>query len=462
MHLLFETPVGYALFRVDEGRFKKAKSWKDLPQTPEKISKLVQLEAFKHFKDARESLQASVKMVHGKLSSGLSKFIASNIVSEDLHQTLLVGEKKIAAEITKQLGIKCDSSEMVTELQRVVRFAVEDLLENFFQPKEARNMSLGLAHGLGRFRIKFSAEKVDTMVIQAISLHEDLDKEINNYMMRLREWYGYHFPELARAVADNITYTRLVKAIGHRRNAATAELTELVDEDVVREIIAAAEISIGTEISEVDEGFIAALADQIIELDAYRAQLEEYLKNRMAAVAPNLSALVGEVIAAKLIAKAGSLVNLAKMSGSTIQIIGAEKALFKAMRARKNTPKYGIIYQTKLVSGANGRAKARIARALAAKAALCVRFDALAEEESTVIGEESSEYLEKRLRYLETTEGQDARVNTHSSFPRQSAHETPRGGYNARGDFTRPAAQLAKRPALPTPQFAANKKSKPN
>lgn len=121
-------------------------------------------------------------------------------------------------------------------------------------------------------------------------------------------------------------------------------------------------------------------------------------------VAPNLSAVVGEMIAAKLISKAGSLLNLAKCSASTIQIMGAEKALFKAMKTKKKTPKYGIIYQTKLVSNAGGRAKGKISRALAAKSALCVRFDALAEEEDNSLGLQSKEYLEKRLAYLEKEE----------------------------------------------------------
>lgn len=100
----------------------------------------------------------------------------------------------------------------------------------------------------------------------------------------------------------------------------------------------------GAEITEHELEFITGLADQLFELFEYRASLEEYLINRMLVVAPNLSAVVGELIAAKLIAKAGSLIGLAKQSASTIQIMGAEKALFKALRAKKKTPKYGIIY----------------------------------------------------------------------------------------------------------------------
>lgn len=121
----------------------------------------------------------------------------------------------------------------------------------------------------------------------------------------------------------------------------------------------------------------------------------------MNTVAPNLSAVVGEVIAAKLIAKAGSLINLAKCSASTIQIMGAEKALFKAMKTKGKTPKYGIIYQTKIVANANGRAKGKMSRALAAKSALCIRYDALTEGEVCNIGPESRGYLEKRAVYLD-------------------------------------------------------------
>lgn len=223
-------------------------------------------------------------------------------------------------------------------------------------------------------------------------------------MMRLREWYGYHFPELAHFAAENIAYTKVARAIGNRSKAINVDLDEIVGEDIAKEIKIASETSMGTEISETDELFIMGLADQVLELDSYRCNLEEYLKNRMQSVAPNLALLVGDVIAAKLIAKAGSLVNLAKCSASTIQIMGAEKALFKAMKTKKQTPKYGIIYQTKMLSNINGRTKGKIARALAAKAALCVRFDALAEEEENDIGKEASEYLEKRTKSLEETE----------------------------------------------------------
>ena len=352
--------------------------------------------------------------------------------------------KKIASEITKKLEIPCESNDKTIELTRCLRTFMSDLLGDRLT-KEYKNMSLGLAHGLGRFQIKFSADKVDTMVIQAISLHEDLDKEINNYMMRLREWYGYHFPEMTAHIQDPLVYVKVVQLIGNRANATAVELTELVGEEAEQKIKQASEVSMGTEISDQDEEFIRKLSEQIIELDAYRSNLEEYLRNRMMSVAPNLSNLVGEVVAAKLIAKAGSLVSLAKLPASTLQIIGAEKALFKAMRSKKKTPKYGIIYQTKMIGSANGRAKAKIARALAAKSSLCVRVDALAEEEDLEISNTAKIYLENKLKYMEEhQDAANAQGFVKKPFQKQNPSFVPNERYNQGADFN-----LGKRERVP-------------
>lgn len=245
------------------------------------------------------------------------------------------------------------------------------------QEEDYRMMTLGVAHGLSRYKLKFSAEKVDIMIIQAVSLLDDLDKEINNYTMRLKEWYGWHFPELTKVVSDNLVYTKVVKTVGMRHKVIETDLSGILPEDIEKDVKDAAEISMGTEISDTDEKYIIALCDQILELTDYRANLQEYLKNRMQALAPNLTAVVGELVGARLICHAGSLVNLAKCPASTVQILGAEKALFKAIKTRHNTPKYGIIYQAQLVSNTPSKFKGKVSRALAAKCSLCVRCDAL-------------------------------------------------------------------------------------
>lgn len=167
------------------------------------------------------------------------------------------------------MGIKCFNNDLVTELTRCVKLNMESLLGNT-SPEEMKNMALGLAHGLGRFKIKFSSDKVDIMIMQAVNLYEDLDKEINNYMMRLREWYGYHFPELTKVIPDSLTYTKIIIRMGMRENYEEKDFVDLVGEDLDKDIKTAAEISMGTEITEDDIKSILGLAEQIIELFEYR------------------------------------------------------------------------------------------------------------------------------------------------------------------------------------------------
>ena len=99
----------------------------------------------------------------------------------------------------------------------------------------------------------------------------------------------------------------------------------LSDEELETQLKEAAVISMGTEVSDLDLLNIRELCDQVLALSEYRAQLYEYLRSRMNTIAPNLTALVGELVGARLIAHGGSLLNLAKQPGSTIQILGAEK-----------------------------------------------------------------------------------------------------------------------------------------
>lgn len=142
------------------------------------------------------------------------------------------------------------------------------------------------------------------------------------------------------------------------------------------------------------------------------------MKNRMKAVAPSLSNLVGEQVGAKLISHAGSLMNLAKMAASTVQILGAEKALFRAIKKNQNTPKYGLIYHASIVGNAPPRLKGKISRSLAAKAALCIRCDALGEDEEGNLGKQCNYYMEKKLAKLKEEEagGQVGQSKTFQRF----------------------------------------------
>ena len=276
-------------------------------------------------------------------------------------------------------------------------------------------MSLGLSHSLSRHKLKFSPDKVDTMIVQAIALLDDLDKELNTYAMRVKEWYGWHFPEMGRIVNDNLAYARVILSMGMRTSASIADLSDILPEEIEIAVKAAAEVSMGTEITTEDLDNIKALAEQVVSFTEYRQQLSSYLSARMAAIAPNLTVLVGDLVGARLIAHAGSLMNLAKSPASTIQILGAEKALFRALKTKHDTPKYGLIYHASLIGQATGKNKGKIARVLAAKAAIGIRVDALAdwsaegegkgdlvtEEEKSALGLESRLKIERRLAGLE-------------------------------------------------------------
>ncbi|KAG6455163.1 hypothetical protein O3G_MSEX009084 [Manduca sexta] len=267
--------------------------------------------------------------------------------------------------------------------------------------KEMTAMALGLAHSLSRYKLKFSPDKIDTMIVQAQCLLDDLDKELNNYIMRCREWYGWHFPELGKIINDNTLFVKVVKLIGTRDNASQTDLSDVLPEDLEEKVKEAAEISMGTEISDDDIMNIQNLCDEIVSITEYRTHLTDYLKARMMAMAPNLTVLIGEHIGARLIAHAGSLMNLAKHPASTVQIFGAEKALFRALKTKKDTPKYGLIYHAQLVGQCSTKNKGKMSRMLAAKAALATRVDAFGEDVSFELGAEHKVKLENRLRLLE-------------------------------------------------------------
>ncbi|KAK9919644.1 hypothetical protein M0R45_028230 [Rubus argutus] len=402
MLLLFENPGGFMLFHVlkDDGKFTKADA-QDIAKefaTGESARQVVKLKAFSKFENTAEALEAATLLIESKPSKGLRKLLKEHCKGE----TLAVADSKLGNIIKEKLKIDCVHDNAVMELMRGVRSQLTELISGL-QAQDLAPMSLGLSHSLSRYKLKFSADKVDTMVIQAIGLLDDLDKELNTYAMRVREWYGWHFPELAKIVQDNIAYAKAVKQMGFRVNAAKLDFSEILSDEVETELKEAAVISMGTEISDLDLINIKELCEQVLFLSEYRAQLFDYLKTRMNTIAPNLTALVGELVGARLIAHGGSLVNLAKQPGSTIQILGAEKALFRALKTKHATPKYGLIYHASLVGQAPPKLKGKISRTLASKAALSIRIDALREGDNldNSVGLESRCKVEARIRNLE-------------------------------------------------------------
>merc|ERR1712072_1483300 len=401
MLVLLETAAGFGLFKVlDEGKVKDATDLSKDFETPEKASKMVKLKKFSKFTDQEDALVAATAMVEGKLDKSLKKFLKKNIVDKELNDDLIVSDAKVGGLIKEKLniGVQCDSSTL--EVLRGVRMQFSSLVPDISEAA-MKQMTVGLSLSLSRHKLKFSPDKVDTMVVQAIGLLDDLDKEINTYSMRIKEWYGWHFPEMQKIVVDNTMYAKTVVQLGMIKNAKEADLSDILPEEMEAELKTAAMLSMGTEISDEDLENIKALCHQTLQLTDYRTELYDYLKNRMAAIAPNLTVLVGELVSARLISHAGSLMNLAKQPASTVQILGAEKALFRALKTKKDTPKYGLIYHASMIGQAAPKFKGKISRVLAAKCALSIRVDALGETSEATIGIEDRVKVEERLRQLE-------------------------------------------------------------
>ncbi|XP_069833188.1 nucleolar protein 56 [Dendropsophus ebraccatus] len=409
LHVLFEHAAGYALFAVKEVE----EIGMLLPQVEEsllnigKFSSVVRLVGFSPFKSAQSALENVNAISEGILHEDLKLFLDTNMPAKRKKALLGVGDPKIGAAIQEELKIACQTGGVVAEVIRGIRLHFHALVKGL-TAQSASKAQLGLGHSYSRAKVKFNVNRVDNMIIQSISLLDQLDKDINTFSMRVREWYGYHFPELIKIVSDNYTYCRAAKLIGNRKELSEENLEALeeivMDSAKAQAILEASRSSMGMDISPIDLINIESFSSRVISLSEYRKGLQEYLRSKMNQVAPSLSALIGEVVGARLISHAGSLTNLAKYPASTVQILGAEKALFRALKTRGNTPKYGLIFHSTFIGRAAAKNKGRISRYLANKCTIASRIDCFSEIPTPVFGDKLREQVEERLAFYETGE----------------------------------------------------------
>ena len=408
--ILTETSAGYALLKAKDKKLLKRDDLGAELSNVETLCSELKLKQFQKFDSAAAALEEAAAIVEGKVTPQLSSML--NELKDEKKISLAVADPKLGNAIGKIPGleIKAIADSTTAELYRAIREHLPSLIPGLM-PEDVKTMSLGLSHSLARHKLKFSPDKIDVMIVQAIGLLDDLDKELNTYAMRVKEWYGWHFPEMAKILNDNLAYAKVVLKMGMRTNFESTSLAEILPEEIETAVKSAADRSMGTEITDEDLENIQMLADQVVQFTEYRQQLATYLSARMTAIAPNLTALVGELVGARLIAHAGSLVNLSKSPASTIQILGAEKALFRALKTKHDTPKYGLIYHASLIGQATGKNKGKMARILAAKTALGIRVDSLQdwgddeanipEEEKAALGLEARSNLERKLAAME-------------------------------------------------------------
>ena len=411
-YLLFEEATGYAVFKVklqQDNIGAKLKEVQSQISDLGNFSKMVELVSFAPFKGAAQALENANEISEGLVSDYLKSVLELNIPKGSAKKQIVLGisDKNLGPSIKETFGyIDAVSNELVQDLLRGIRQHGDKLLKGL-QEGDIERAQLGLGHAYSRAKVKFSVQKNDNHIIQAIALLDQLDKDINTFSMRVKEWYGWHFPELAKLVPDNYTFAKLVLFIKDKaslNDESLHELTALLNNDsgLAQTVIDNARISMGQDISEQDFDNLLVFAKRVVSLTDYRKSLYNYLEDKMHTVAPNLSELIGEVIGARLISHAGSLTNLSKQAASTVQILGAEKALFRALKTKGNTPKYGLIYHSSFIGRASSKNKGRISRYLANKCSIASRIDNYSDAPTNVFGQILKKQVEQRLNFYDT------------------------------------------------------------
>lgn len=330
----------------------------------------------------------------GELIDELSKLIER--LAQRNFKNLVVENEELARTISKEFPELNVEFVLPSIGGNAVREKISYYLEKIgFNYREYISYLHEISLVITRMKVREATEKRDLFVAQAISAIDETDKTINLYASRLREWYSLHFPELDELVKEHRDYVGIVFNIGLRQNMSVDKLVELgLNKGLAEDIVKSAKESMGADLTEFDLEIIRSFAENLINLYALRNKLEVYVDEAMKEVAPNIRGLVGPLLGARLIALAGGLQKLATLPASTIQVLGAEKALFRALKTGSRPPKHGVIFQYPAIFRAPRWQRGKIARALAAKLAIAARIDAFTGEYRA---DELKDELEKRI-----------------------------------------------------------------
>src|SRR5690242_762792 len=343
MHSVILTELGIAVF--DDNKCVKSFPFSN-PAT-----QYVELKKEQASLNELEHFLANLGSIVVVNDSSLLKILRKKSIESDL-----MDEKKIETIQSSKLRVLVDSG-----------FATNE--------GDARGKLRDFALILSSSRVTEISESPDLHIIQAINTLDETDKMINLLSSRVREWYGLHFPELDNMIDTISGYSKIVMA-GKRENITqNTYLDAGFPEEKAEMLSLLQKKSRGGQISDENLAIVQNIAKQILELFDLRQSLEQHIESQMQLIAPNVSVILGSAVGARILAKAGSLKRLASMPASTIQVLGAEKALFRALKTGAQPPKHGLLFQHQLVHAAPRWQRGKIARAIAAKAAIGARVD---------------------------------------------------------------------------------------
>ncbi len=285
--------------------------------------------------------------------------------------------KELETLTSKDLNCKSSYNRQAPEFINF-RINLEHKLNSIGFKKSEDELKLifkSISEELIKNKISEAGAQKDTIIIQIIETLDIIKKSISLFSSRLREWYGLHFPELTdKLVEDNVILAEMVAVLGNREKFTIKNLRENFDfsEERINALHQLANDSMGAKIN---INIIQDYANQIISFDKYRAFLENYLEDLMEVSAPNLTGIIGSLIGAKLIAKAGSLKKLAFMPASRIQLLGAEKALYRFLKSGEKRPKHGLIFQWNQIRGNKPWIRGKISRLISGKIGIAAKLD---------------------------------------------------------------------------------------
>ncbi|AIC16009.1 NOP5/NOP56 family protein [Nitrososphaera viennensis] len=292
------------------------------------------------------------------------------------YDTLSVNDASVAI-VLRQAGLNTQMMQE-TQQQEIQASKPDYIVRAGFaaSPQDAMQALRDFAIELSSSRVKEASEKLDLHIVQSINALDELDKIINTIGTRMREWYGLHYPELDNLVQSQVAHAEIISRAGSR-DKITKEILESagMQDKKVEIILDGAKRSRGGDMTPENLAIVKKLADQVILQSDLRRILSDHIEAAMEVVAPNVKELLTAAVGARLIAKAGSLARLAVLPASTIQVLGAEKALFRALKTGARPPKHGILFQHPLIHSAPKWQRGKIARAVASKVAIAARID---------------------------------------------------------------------------------------
>ena len=323
----------------------------------------------------KESIVTALMEIENKKIVSQEKEIIEE-VSKDYDKIIIESNKRISdyscLKSFDKLEIKTPNAGGEYLRSNLEKFVGDDYLEVYQQ--------LAIA------KMKEASKSEDKHLIQAINSIDEIDESISKLIERIREWYAWYFPEMD-VIKNNETYVRLIAENKTKEKIIEAKPDVfLIDSDYDEEI------------NQSDLDIMNNYANSIYELQKSRKSIENYIEDKMESLAPNLKLLVGASLGAKLISHAGGLKRLATYPSSTVQIMGAEKALFRHLKGGDRPPKYGLIYQHPQIRGAKWWNRGKIARMLASKISLACRKDIFTKDfDSNIYDEfiEKAEQIEK-------------------------------------------------------------------